>query len=331
MDAALCPAPMQIDLPPPALGKIARMTASTAPSSGFFDRFKHLAGDIKLSHTLFALPFALLAGFLAAGYAQRLPRIGEVSLVIGCMVFARTSAMAINRYADREFDKANARTQGRAIPAGRVTPGFMLGGALVSGGLFILTTAGFWFIYGNLWPLILSPFVLVWLAGYSYTKRFTALCHVYLGMSLALSPLAAGLAINPGFMQTLTPWLLASMVACWVAGFDIIYALQDVAVDRSLKLHSLPSKLGTEPALNIARFLHLAAVCVLIALWRVSGQLGVLFVIGIALVAGLLILEHALVWRSQTKHLNMAFFTVNGIISLILGGLGILDVVMKNL
>jgi 4-hydroxybenzoate polyprenyltransferase len=310
-------------------GKIGGMTAANAQNSGFFERFKHVAGDIKLSHSVFALPFALLAGFLAAGFAGRLPRLGEVGLVVACMVFARTSAMAINRYADREFDKANARTQGRAIPAGRVTPAFMLGAAVVSGLLFIGAASGFWFAYQNPWPVVLSPLVLAWLCGYSYTKRFTALCHVYLGASLALSPLAAGIAIDPSFLGTASPWLLAGMVACWVAGFDVIYALQDVSVDRSLKLYSLPSRVGTEPALNIARVMHVTAVGCLIALWKVSGQLGVLFLCGVLLVVGLLVLEHALVWRSQTKHLNMAFFTVNGVISLVLGGLGIVDVVMK--
>ncbi len=305
------------------------MTASTANHSGFLERFKHVAGDIKLSHSVFALPFALLSGFLAAGWAQRLPRVGEVALVVACMVFARTSAMAINRYADRDFDKANARTQGRAIPTGRVSPGFMLGAAVVSGLLFIGAAAGFWGVYKNVWPVALSPLVLAWLCGYSYTKRFTALCHVYLGASLALSPLAAGIALEPGFLGTASPWLLAGMVACWVAGFDVIYALQDVAVDRSLKLHSLPSKVGTENALNIARAMHVVAVGCLIALWKVSGQLGVLFLIGVGLVGALLVLEHALVWRSETKHLNMAFFTVNGVISLLLGVLGIVDVVMR--
>jgi 4-hydroxybenzoate polyprenyltransferase len=309
-------------------GKIAGMTATTADNVGFFGRFKYLAGDIKLSHSVLALPFALLAGFMAAGFGGRLPRVGEVCLVVACMVFARTSAMAVNRWADRDFDKANARTQGRAIPAGRLSAGFMLGGALVSGALFIAASAGFWLAYGNWWPVVLSPVVLLWLAGYSYTKRFTALCHLYLGVSLAMSPLAAAIAVNPAFLATPGPWLLALMVACWVAGFDVIYALQDVAVDKGLGLHSLPSKIGTGAALVVARVLHLVAVAALVGLWKVSGQLEVLFLIGVGLVTGLLALEHALVWRSETKHLNMAFFTVNGVISLVLGGLGVCDVVL---
>jgi 4-hydroxybenzoate polyprenyltransferase len=305
------------------------MTAAMGDNQGLIKRLQLLAGDIKLSHSVFALPFAVLAAFLAAGGQARLPGVGQVGLIVLCMVFARTSAMAINRWADREFDKANPRTAGRAIPSGRLSARFMLVGAVVSGLLFGVSASGFWVFYDNPWPFALWPLVLAWLLGYSYTKRFTALCHIYLGLSLALSPVAAALAINPAFLARPDVWLLFAMVATWVAGFDIIYAMQDVAIDQTLKLHSLPARLGTEAALNISRVLHVGSVVALGMLFYTSQLLGTAFLAGIVAVAGLLVVEHALVWRSKTRHLNIAFLTVNGVISLLLGALGTFDVISR--
>ena len=176
--------------------------------------------------------------------------------------------------------------------------------------------------------MALSPVLLAWLAGYSYTKRFTWLCHLYLGVALALSPIAASVVIAPSFLNHAEPWLLAGMVMCWVAGFDIIYAMQDVAADRAAGTYSMPARLGVEPALWISRGLHLASLALLIALVSINAQLEMRFAIGIALVAALLAFEHALVWKSRTHHIDMAFFTVNGVISLVLGGLGIWDVLV---
>jgi 4-hydroxybenzoate polyprenyltransferase len=294
-------------------------------------RFIHLARDIKLSHSIFALPFALLATFLASGHAAkpgqtRLPAPETIALIILCMVLARTVAMAFNRWADAKLDAENPRTLGRAIPSGRVTGTFMFSVATACAFGFIIACAGFWLIDGNAWPLLLSPVVLAWLGGYSYTKRFTWFCHLYLGTALALSPVAATLAVEPGFLSRGEPWLLAGMVMCWVAGFDIIYALQDVDADRAAGTHSMPANLGVEPALWISRMMHLASLGLLIALATVCPMLAVRFDIGIAIVAGLLVLEHALVWRSKTHHIHMAFFTLNGLISVLLGTLGIWDV-----
>lgn len=286
-----------------------------------------LAKDIKLSHSVFALPFALLATFLASAEAGRLPGWDILSLVVACMVLARTMAMSVNRWADANLDAANPRTARRAIPSGRLSSRFVGGAAIVCALAFIAVTSGFYFLHRNPWPLVLSPIVLAWLAGYSYTKRFTWLCHVFLGVALAMSPVAAAIAVYPAVLARPDIFLLALMVACWVAGFDVIYALQDVEVDRAKGLFSMPSRLGVEPALWVSRAMHLIALASLALLAKLSPHLGAAFAVGIVLVAALLILEHAIVWKSKTHHIDIAFFTLNGVISLLLGGLGIFDVI----
>lgn len=308
-----------------------RMEAA-APASNLALRssLAAVAADIKLSHSVFALPFALLAMVLAGAWRGEMPTASEVALIVACMVLARTVAMAANRLADAAIDARNPRTAGRALPSGRVSRGFVLALAAPCTCLFFGAAAGFWLLRGNPWPLVLSPLVLAWLVGYSYTKRFTWLCHVYLGAALALSPVAAAIAIAPGFLGEPTVWLLFAMVVGWVAGFDIIYALQDVTVDVAEGLRSMPSRFGTERALWISRALHMAVIAVLLALWRTSPHLGVLFLGASGVVAGLLVLEHALVWRSETKRLDLAFFTVNGVISLLLGAAGIADTLITS-
>lgn len=299
----------------------------TAASLNPLSRVSLLARDIKLSHSVFALPFALLATFLAAAQERRPPTPAELALIVLCMVFARTWAMSINRWADAGLDAVNPRTARRAIPSGRLSRGFVLTSAIACGFALCATASGFYFLKQNPWPLACSPLVLIWLALYSFTKRFTWLCHLFLGTALALSPLAAALAVNPAYLARPEPYLLAIVVTCWVAGFDVIYALQDVEVDCGAGLFSMPSRLGIEPALWISRLLHAASVACLVLLLDRSEPLGTAFLIGVAIVAALLILEHALVWNSKTHHINMAFLTVNGVISLMLGALGIVDVI----
>lgn len=284
------------------------------------------ARDIKISHSIFALPFALLATFLAAGSQQRWPSVVTVTLIVVCMVLARTVAMAVNRWADAKIDAGNPRTAGRAIPSGAVSSSFMLGMAVGCSLAFVIATAGFWLFNGNVWPLVLSPAVLAYLALYSYCKRFTWTCHLVLGGALALSPLAAVIAVEPGYLASAVPWLLAAMVLCWVAGFDVIYALQDVGFDREVGLFSMPASLGVEPALWVSRLLHVGAVAAIVMAGQLSAQLGLLFSLAVGGTVGLLLLEHALVWRSKTHHIHMAFFTLNGIISVLLGIAGIVDV-----
>lgn len=294
----------------------------TEPSS----RFVLLARDIKISHSIFALPFALLASYLAASGRGEPLRGDELGLVVMCMVLARTVAMTMNRWADRFIDQKNPRTALRAIPSGQLTSKFVLNTAVVCSLLFVAATSGFYFMNANPWPVILSPIVLVWLAGYSFTKRFTWMCHLVLGSALAISPLAAAIAIYPPYLAHPAPYLLALMVMCWVAGFDVIYALQDVSSDREKEVYSMPANLGVNRSLWISRILHISAVAALAVLIMAGPPLGAGFAIGVGIVAALLMLEHVLVWHSHTHHIHMAFFTINGIISLVLSGLGIIDV-----
>lgn len=284
---------------------------------------------IKFSHSLFALPFALLATFLAAGWAGRLPDAATLGLIVLCMVLARTWAMCVNRWADAPLDAGNPRTAGRAIPRGALPRSFVLAAGVVCAAAFVAATSLFYLRNANAWPLLLSPLVLAYLAFYSFTKRFTVACHVVLGSALALSPMAAAIAVEPGYLAEPTVWLLAVMVTGWVAGFDVIYALQDVAIDQRDGLRSLPARLGADRALWISRSLHALAFAVLVIAWRESALLGGCFGVGLAVIAGLLLLEHVVVHRGGAGRIQMAFFTLNGLVSLALGALGIADVVLS--
>lgn len=312
--------------------------------------FRIIAADIKLAHSVFALPFAILAAVMAAAppigffdkflspsaapapvdLAMRSNLLGKLGLVVVAMVFARTAAMLSNRLLDARIDRRNPRTAGRALPSGRLTGRTASLALAFSAFAFIGVCSEFGWLYGNWWPLWLSLPVLAWICAYGLLKRFTSLCHLYLGSSLALSPIAAAIAIDPDAI-TLGPsssslWLLSGMVLCWVAGFDIIYALQDVDVDREQGLHSMPSRLGMGAAMQVSRVLHVAAVGCLVACWRLDPRLGWPFGIGVAVVAALLIYEHLTVARWGTTKIALAFFTLNGAISCLLGALGVIDV-----
>lgn len=301
----------------------------TAGDASASQKFAALAGDIKLHHSVFALPFAVLAAFVAAADRGALPDAVSISLIVVCMVLARTMAMSVNRWADATLDAANPRTAGRAIPSGRLDAKFVLGTAIVCGAGLVLAAAAFWPLGHNPWPLAASPVVLAVLAGYSFTKRFTWLCHIVLGAALALSPLAAALALNPASLARPELYLLSTMVLCWVAGFDVIYALQDVETDRRQGLFSMPSRLGVEPALWVSRALHAGSLAALMGFMKLCPHTGAWFGIGVLMVAGLLVLEHAMVWGSKLHRIPMAFFTVNGVISLLLGAAGVYDIVSR--
>ena len=289
--------------------------------------------DIKIAHSVFALPFAILAAFLAGpgrdasadretGWWAFAVKIG---LIVLCMVFARTWAMLVNRVADRKLDAANPRTAKRAFAAEKLSP---LDGLLMlagSAGLFIGTCALFTVFYDNLWPLYGAIPVLAWIAFYSFTKRFTLLCHFFLGGALAVSPLAAAVAIDPSSLSMPSIWLLAAMVLCWVAGFDVIYALQDHEHDSDAGLHSIPAKLGPKRAINLSRVLHLICFGALLGAWAINPNLGSIFGVGVGATAALLIAEHLVLAKRGEAGLNMAFFTLNGVISVALGISGIAD------
>ncbi|MHC4910293.1 MAG: 4-hydroxybenzoate octaprenyltransferase, partial [Planctomycetota bacterium] len=267
-----------------------------------------IAADIKIAHSVFALPFAILAAFMAAapvGARIDWPRLGgQLGLVVLAMIFARTAAMAANRVLDREIDRHNPRTAGRAIPSGRISPRAMIA-ALVAGSLgFILVCAAFGIVYGNWWPTALALPVLAWITAYALVKRYSALCHLYLGSSLALSPIAAALAVDPAALEHQPAvWLLGGMVVGWVAGFDVIYALQDLEVDRAQGLRSIPARFGGAGAIAISRVLHGIAIACLVAAARIDVRLGVLFAIGVAVVAALLVGEQATVRRWGTTRM----------------------------
>lgn len=284
-----------------------------------------LARDIKLAHSVFALPFAILASFLARPLDASWTRFGgQLALVVGCMVAARTWAMLFNRIADRRLDAANPRTRARALAAGLVSTRQAWAVALGAAGVLIALAAGF-LAFDNAWPVILSVPVLAWIAFYSLTKRFTVLCHVFLGGALAASPLAAALAIHPPALGAPTLWFLALMVMLWVAGFDVIYALQDLEFDRQRGLSSIPARLGARGAAWCARALHLGAFAALVCAARSGPRFGMLFSAGIGAVGALLIVEHVVLARQGLRGLNVAFFTLNGVVSLVLGLAGVID------
>ena len=305
------------------------MTQQAAPSSihaqpSIGAKLSVFARDIKISHTIFAMPFALLSTFLAA---DGWPAWGQLGLILICMVTARTVAMSANRLLDAELDARNPRTARRAIPAGVLSRAFVAGVLGLCAMAFIGATALFWFFYGNVWPLVLSVPVLAFLSAYPLLKRFTRLCHYYLGAALALAPVCAWIAISGGI--ALPPIIMAGAVLLWTAGFDIIYACQDYESDVQTGTFSVPARIGIGPALWVARLTHLGSAGLLVALGLATPELSWLYAIGASAAILLLLIEHALVRKDDLSKVGLAFFTVNGIISLILGTMGIVDVFVR--
>ncbi len=264
---------------------------------------------IKFSHTVFALPFAIIGYFLAIRFTDASFSAVLFAKVVLCMIFARNAAMAFNRYIDRDFDKMNPRTAVREIPSGLISSGNAKWFVIINVALFVVTT---YFI--NRLCFYLSPVALTVILGYSYTKRFTALCHVVLGIGLSLAPIGAYLAVSGKF--ALLPLLFSFAVLFWVTGFDIIYALQDESFDKSQELKSLPVFLGKRGALILSVVLHiLSASFVLAAGWYAG--FGLFYWIGTAVFSGLLIYQHTLVKPDDLSKVNLAFFTTNGIASVV--------------
>lgn len=302
---------------------------------------------VKFSHTIFAMPFALIGFFLAASgpltsswlafndpaslewvafkgpvgphppmYIELMTSANPwlitakyLLLVILCMVFARSAAMAFNRYLDRAFDAKNPRTAIREIPAGILKANSVLLFTIISSLLFITTT-----FFINRICFFLSPVALLVVLGYSYTKRFTPLCHLILGIGLSLAPIGAYLAVTGVF--SLLPILFSLAVVFWVSGFDIIYALQDEEFDRKEKLYSIPSWLGKARALRVSEVLHLlSAFCVSFAGWY--GHFGIAYWMGVLVFAGMLVYQHSIVKPTDLRRVNIAFMTANGIASIV--------------
>ncbi len=263
---------------------------------------------IKFSHTIFALPFACI-GFVLALHTGKPFSLKLFLLVIACMVFARSAAMAFNRFIDRKFDALNPRTAVREIPAGIIQPKNALFFIIINCALFVIAT---WFI--NTICFYLSPVALFTVLFYSYTKRFTPLCHLVLGCGLALAPIGAYLAVTGVFDWI--PLLFSFTVFCWVSGFDIIYALQDEVFDRANKLKSIPVLLGTKGALRFSELLHLLAFLFIVSAGY-FGHFNWLYWIGASFFSGLLFYQHTLVKPNDLTKVNMAFFTTNGIASVV--------------
>lgn len=285
---------------------------------------KNYLSLIKFSHTIFALPFALVGFFLAVFIAKDGIFSAEIwsklALVLLCMVFARSAAMAFNRYIDRDIDAKNPRTAKREIPAGIITPKSALYFVIANSLLFIATT---YFI--NSLCFYLSPIALLIVLGYSYTKRFTALCHFVLGLGLSLAPIGAYIAVTAQF--DILPLLYSAVVLLWVSGFDIIYALQDEDFDKSLSLSSIPTFLGKRRALILSTVLHV--ICAAFVIWAaLTGDFGYLHWLGALIFIGLLAYQHLLVQPNDLSKVNLAFFTTNGVASVIFGLLVILDLVV---
>jgi 4-hydroxybenzoate polyprenyltransferase len=261
---------------------------------------------IKWEHSVFALPFALCGAMLAAG---GMPTVHQLVWIIVAMVAARSAAMAFNRLADASIDAANPRTRTRALPAGQLTPMFVATFVVITSAIFIFAAAQL-----NRLSLLLSPVALAVLLLYSYTKRVTRWSHLVLGFALGIAPAAAWIAIRGSLDPRVL--LLTAAVTFWVGGFDVLYACQDFAFDRDAGLHSIPRYFGVRASLWIARGFHLAMVGLLVALLIVFG-LGKLAACGVLAVVLLLLYEHSLVKAHDLSKLNAAFFTMNGIISVL--------------
>ncbi len=264
---------------------------------------------IKWEHSVFALPFALTGAMLAAG---GWPAWGKLGWIVLCMVSARSAAMAFNRLVDARLDAANPRTSTRALPAGTLSPAFVTGFVIVASVVFLASAAML-----NRLTLALAPVALLVVLAYSYMKRITRWSHLVLGLALGIAPAAAWIAIRGSLDARIV--VLAALVMLWVGGFDVLYACQDFAHDRSVGLNSVPQAFGIEGAFRIARAMHVAVIG--LAFWqdRLFG-LGPIGFAGTVLVAGLLLYEHLIISPNDLRRMNAAFFLLNGVISIVFFG-----------
>jgi 4-hydroxybenzoate polyprenyltransferase len=307
---------------------------------------KNYLSLIKFSHTIFAMPFALIGFFLASTWRVKLwfleqsqdyspspwgvfyvveqqkPLWVVFSLVLICMITARSAAMAFNRYLDRRWDALNPRTVIREIPKGIITPKNALIFTIISCLLFIAAT-----FFINRICFYLSPVALAVVLGYSYTKRFTPLCHLVLGIGLSLAPIGAYLAVTGVFHWL--PILFSVAVICWVSGFDIIYALQDEEFDKSNRLYSIPAWLGKAKALHVSEALHLLSAAAVIAAGKL-GHFGWLYWIGVLVFGGMLLYQHSIVKPNDLRRVNLAFMTANGIASVVFAAFVIADLFINS-
>lgn len=287
----------------------------------FFRSVKNYFSLVKFSHTVFALPFALIGFSLAVSRGEYEFSIRLLLLIILCMIFARNAAMGFNRVADRKFDALNPRTKNREIPSGTIDIRYATAFVIVNALLFILTTG-----FINKLTLFLCPVALLVILGYSLTKRFTSLCHFILGLGLSLAPIGAYISVTGKF--SFLPVIYSFIVLTWVSGFDIIYALQDDDFDKSNQLHSLPSAAGRKKALLISIFVH-SFTFLLVMAAGYFGNSGYLFWTGAAIFTLLLIYQHSIVKHDDLSKVTLAFGTTNGIASIMFAIFVILDLYIR--
>jgi 4-hydroxybenzoate polyprenyltransferase len=287
-------------------------------------RIQHFLELIRFSHTIFAMPFALLSAVLAWHQKDSVFRWTDLLGILLCMVFARSAAMAFNRLVDRDIDALNPRTARRHIPAGLLSPGAVATFTIVMSLAFVASTLLF---LPKRLPLILCVPVLLFLLSYSYAKRWTSFCHYWLSAALMLSPIAAWIAVRDEF--ALTPVLLGVVIFFWVGGFDIIYACQDADFDRERRLSSIPAKFGLRGALRIAFFSHLITIAALFAVWWLT-PMGNVFLAGVVIISLLLLYEHSLVRPNDLNRVNIAFFNVNAVVSFGIFAIGCLDLWLRR-
>ena len=276
---------------------------------------------VKINHTIFSLPFALIGFFLGINTHHQALSLRLLFLVLLCVLFARNAAMGFNRYVDREFDKKNPRTAWREIPSDIITPNSALLFVIINSLLFIVTS-----YLLNFMCFLLSPVALMVVLGYSLTKRFTYLSHMFLGLGLALAPIGAYLAVTSRF--DLLPLVYSFIVIFWVAGFDILYSLQDIEFDRMENLKSLPAKLGRAKALILSSLFHFIAL-LLVAAGGIIGGFHIINWIGSAIFTILLVYEHILVKPTDISRVNLAFATMNGMASVIFACFVISDLYLR--
>jgi 4-hydroxybenzoate polyprenyltransferase len=288
----------------------------------FLIRIKNYFSLVKFSHTVFAMPFALIGFSLAVSQSNYSLNLRLLLLIILCMIFARNAAMGFNRIADNRFDALNPRTKNREIPRGIISIRAASIFVIINASLFIITTA-----FINRLTLFLSPVALLIILGYSFTKRYTALCHFILGLGLSLAPIGAYISVTGSF--AVLPVIYSLIVLTWVSGFDIIYALQDDEFDRSIELRSVPSALGRKGALIISIIVHAVTFCLVIAAGY-FGNGGILFWAGALLFTSLLVYQHSVVKHDDLSRVTLAFGTTNGIASLLFAFFVILDLYLRQ-
>jgi 4-hydroxybenzoate polyprenyltransferase len=288
----------------------------------FLIRIKNYFSLVRFSHTVFAMPFALIGFSLAVSQSEYSFSLRLFLLIILCMILARNAAMGFNRIADKRFDALNPRTKDREIPRGIISIQAATVFVIINASLFIITTA-----FINHLTLILSPVALLIVLGYSLTKRYTALCHFILGLGLSLAPIGAYISVTGSF--DVQPVIYSLIVLTWSGGFDIIYALPDNEFDRSQELRSVPSALGLRGALTISIIVHFVTFCLVVTAGYL-GSGGIFFWVGALLFASLLIYQHAIVKHNDLSRVNLAFGTTNGIASLIFAFFVILDLYLRH-